>query len=58
MEVYDADNEDNLSDLTKQALLGAVEFQLHDVVTAIDQTFKKPIPNLINPKMKASKAMI
>ena len=54
-EVYDADDDKNLDDLTRQEYLGGLEFQLHEVVTCIDQTFKKAFPN---HRIASSKAVI
>ena len=47
IEVYDIDSEDNINDLAAQDFLGSLQFQLHEVVTCIDQTMTK---NLVNPK--------
>ena len=48
-------NESQKNDLTKQNLIGTVEFQLHQVVTAKDQTLEMPISN---PKLKTSSAKL
>ena len=45
------ENESQKNDLTKQTLIGTVEFQLHAVVTARDQMCEMPIQN---PKLKAN----
>jgi len=44
-EVYDADDDKFLDDLSKQEYLGGLEFQLHEIVTCRDQTMKKALPN-------------
>jgi hypothetical protein len=54
IEVYDADDDKNLNNLANQEFLGGLEFQLHEVVTCIDQTLKKALPH---PKM-TTKAII
>ena len=54
VEIYDADDDKNLNNLANQEYGGGLEFQLHEVVTCIDQTFKKALPNHKMP----TKAMI
>ena len=44
VEVYDSDD-DRSKDLSKHDFIGALEFQLHEVNTARDQTMTKPLVN-------------
>jgi uncharacterized alpha/beta hydrolase family protein len=45
VEGYDMDDASKADDLSKQEYIGSVEFQLHQVVTARDQTIVVPIQN-------------
>ena len=43
--VYDANDDKNLNNLNNQEFLGGLEFQLHEVVTCIDQTMRVALLN-------------
>ena len=43
MEVYDADNLEQLKDLSKQTLMGSKEFTLHSLVTKSNQTLTEKL---------------
>ena len=45
VEAYNMNDAGSADDLKKQEFIGAVEFQLHQVVTAKDQTMEAPIEN-------------
>ena len=45
IEAWDMDDASQASNLNKQEYIGSFEFQLHQVVTAKDQTLKGPIKN-------------
>ena len=49
VEVYDADNGNNLNDLSKQELIGSIKVKLHDIVSKRANGFSE---KLMNPKLK------
>lgn len=53
VEVYDVDDLKNVSALANHDFAGSLEFAIHEVVTARDQTLDKP---LINPAMGVGKS--
>lgn len=53
VEVYDVDDENNVANLKGHDYVGCLEFALHEVVTARDQTLDKP---LVNPQRAAGKS--
>ena len=44
--IYDVDDFLHLDSLDKHDFIGEVEFMLHEVVTARNQIFRKPLTNL------------
>jgi hypothetical protein len=55
VEVFDIDNDKQVNNLSLHDFLGSLEFQLHDVVTCLNQTFAKPLQN---PKIPSAKGQI
>lgn len=55
LEVYDIDDDKQPTNLAAQDFCGALEFQLHEVVTCIDQRMTKP---LVNPKLSNLKGQV
>jgi len=43
VDVYDIDDDTNINDVKAHDALGSLEFTLHEVVTQVDQTMKKPL---------------
>jgi hypothetical protein len=43
VDVYDIDDDTNINDTKAHDALGSLEFTLHEVVTQVDQTMKKPM---------------
>lgn len=52
-EVYDVDDEKNIHNLAGHDFAGGIEFTIHEVVTARDQTLERP---LINPDRPAGQS--
>ncbi len=56
LDVYDVDDKDHLEDLSKQELIGSVEFMLHEIMRAKQQTVKLEL--MQKPGKKAGLATI
>ena len=50
LEIYDVDNPDTLSDLSKQEFVGSVELQVHEICRAPKQTLQLSLKNPKIPK--------
>ena len=55
VEIYDIDNDKQINNLALHDFLGSLEFQLHDVVTCLNQTLARP---LLNHKIASAKGQI
>lgn len=55
IDVYDLDDESQLHNLSKQDYIGTMEFAMHEVVTARDQTLRK---NVINPNLNTKTTFV
>ena len=45
VELYDIDDKNDLDNFSKHDFVGTVNFAIHEVVTARDQTLERPIQN-------------
>ena len=45
IELYDIDDKNDLDNFSKHDFVGTVNFAIHEVVTARDQTLERPIQN-------------